>query len=103
MTENPDTLREVSGWAFGLRIHGTLGSRFRSSLVPGLEDPEDSRHNLTVAYHTVDTLPDGDEFWVTEPQEPLTRGRLALLRLDGALALSVKAEGTGVFRHRSAF
>lgn len=88
VTKKPDTLRKASGWAFGRWIHGTLPSRFRSSLVPGLEDPEDFRHNVTVAYYTVDTLPDGDEFRVTEPQEPLTRGRLALLRLDGALGLT---------------
>ncbi len=98
MTKNLDTVEEISGWAFGLRIHGTLPSRFRSSLVPGPEDPVNSRHDVTVTYHTIDTLPEGDEFWVAEPQEPITRGRFALLRLDGDLALSVKAEGTGIFR-----
>ncbi len=53
---------------------------------------------MTVAYQIVCELPDGDEFWVAEPQEPVTRGRFALLRLDRGVALSVIAEGKGIFR-----
>ena len=98
MTDEREALEEVFGWAFGLRIRGTLPSLFFDFLIPGRGNSNDLRHDMTVAYQIVDTLPEGDEFWVAEPQDPVTHGRFALLRLDRGFALSVIAEGQGIFR-----
>ena len=77
MTDEHEALEEVSGWAFGLRTRGALPSRFFDFMFPGLGDSNDLRHDMTVAYQIVDTLPEGADFWVAEPQNQVTRGRFS--------------------------
>jgi hypothetical protein len=100
---------ETAGLAYGVRVEGRLPAAFTPFLrplpaaaapPPGPAGDSLEVRRLEVAYRTAATLPEVEEIWAAEPDEPRTRDRFALFRRPDGFGLSVATEGRGLFRIR---
>lgn len=90
-----EELVPVRGTVYGVHVRGRLPAVFQEYLVE-----TDARVGtpLEVLFRRVDALPEVDETWVSEPEEPADPGRFGLFRLEGGFGLTVTFPADGHFR-----